>query len=172
MSSNVKKKGSAQQTTGSPEARYLLLLPVLFVVAVLPLIVRYHEYPTKLENYTWFAAQEKADDYFLYWKQQWFIIMLILMVCIVAVRSILMKKQLSFHKIFIPIFVYAALAFLSTIFSKYRSYGFIGIFLQFESFWLLIEYNEILICFYYIVKKEKVLSIILTALLCSAIFLG
>ncbi len=172
MSSNVKKKGSAQQTTGSPEARYLLLLPVLFVVAVLPLIVRYHEYPTKLENYTWFAAQEKADDYFLYWKQQWFIIMLILMVCIVAVRSILMKKQLSFHKIFIPIFVYAALAFLSTIFSKYRSYGFIGIFQQFESIWVLLGYAVIVYYIYLMVETEKDVSLILNALLCSAIFLG
>lgn len=172
MSSNVKKKGSAQQTTRSPEARYLLLLPVLFVVAILPLIVRYHEYPTKLENYTWFAAQEKADDYFLYWKQQWFIIMLIFMVCIVAVRSILMKKQLSFHKIFIPIFVYAALAFLSTIFSKYRSYGFTGIFQQFESVWVLLGYAVVVYYVYLMVETEKDVSIILNALLCSAIFLG
>lgn len=172
MSSNVKKKQSTGKATQGFEGRQLLLLPILFVVAILPLIVRYREYPTKLENYTWFAQQERADDYFLYWKQQWFLIMSILMVCIVAVRAILMHKRLSFPKIFLPLFTYAALAFLSTIFSKYRSYGFTGIFQQFESVWVLLGYAIIIYYIYLMVETERDVSLILDALLCGAFVLG
>lgn len=172
MSSNIKKKSTASKPARSAEARYLLLFPVLFLIAVLPLIVRYHSYNTRLENYPWFATQKEADDYFLYWKQQWFIIMLIVMVCIVAVRAILMHKKLKFEKLFFPLFGYAALAFLSTLFSKYRSFGFTGIFQQFESVWVLIGYALIVYYIYLMVESEKDVSAILNALLCSALILG
>lgn len=170
MSSN--KKNTSFSRDRSTEIRLLLLSPIIFIVTILPLIVRYYEYDPKLSSFSWFSNQVSAEDYFLYWKQQFFTITMIIMVCIIVIRTLLLKKKLAVQKIFIPLAVYLVMAILSTIFSKYTSFGFSGIFSQFENLWSIVGYGVVVYYIFLMVENEKDISVLITALLLGALLMA
>lgn len=154
------------------ETNKLYLMPIVFLVAIYPLIMRYHEYTTTLSDFQWFSLNNTYIDFFLYYKQWYFIGISIIMVCLLIIRTSLNKERLPFIPIFIPLVAYSILTLISSIFSKYRSYSFSGVFEQFESIYVILGYSMIVYYIYLSVHTEKEIRFILNGLFISSLILG
>lgn len=115
-------------------------LPLLLIFAILPAISYLHLYDANLSDYSWYSDGGTATDLFLWGKAMFFIILNVVMVLQLA-YSAFMKGKLVKARIYIPLLVYVALAFLSSVVSKYRDYAMSGSFEQFESVWVLLGYG-------------------------------
>lgn len=169
---SYKSKNKKYIKTRSTTERMVLLAPMIFILAVIPLIMRYHAFDPKLSSFDFFPDQVVQEDYFLYWKQWLFVTASAVMLCIITVRAISDKKTLKFTKLFIPLAVYALLALLSTIFSKYSSFGFTGIMEQFENLWALLGYALLPYYAYLMIESEEDVRVLLSALAIGASVLG
>lgn len=173
MSNRIQKskKYSAINERSMPES-ILLLFPLLMVVIVLPLIVKMHTYDPKLAQFDWYADSTKTYDFFLYYKQWMFVIMCGLMVLIIGGRAFFDKKTIKFHKALLPLAAYALLSLLSTLFSKYRFFGFTGIFEQFENVFCLMGYALVVYYAFLIIQSEAELKLMINAIAIGALILG
>lgn len=150
----------------------IYLLPILFIVGILPLIMRLHNYKANLSDYNWFSKEDNYVDFFLYYKQLTFVVVLTIMAFLIIYRFIKDKKNLHYPIIFIPLTIYACLILLSTLFSKYKYFGFHGVFEQFESVFVLLGYCLTVYYVYTFVKTEKQIMYIIGTILISSILLG
>ncbi|MGB4658935.1 MAG: O-antigen ligase family protein [Mobilitalea sp.] len=148
------------------------LFPILFIVAVLPLIMRLTPYTTPLNAYPWFTETNEYFDFFLYYKQIFFLIISGIMVLIIALRAYQNKKLLNFIPIFAPLAIYALLAIISSVISQYRMYSFTGNFEQHESLFALLGYMLVVYYIYLFVHTEQDIRLIINGLLFCAIILG
>jgi hypothetical protein len=131
-----------------------------------------HSYNTGLSQFDWYPEYDLANDFFLYYKQWFFVFICGLCVLILIIRSIVHKKEIKFHKIFIPLALYATLALISTLASPYRSYGFYGMSEQFENIFCLLGYALIVYYAFYIIQSEVELRLLINALAIGALILG
>lgn len=157
-----------QSTKQGEPKRNWTLIP-LILTAFIPLVVYYHVYDTKLDEFPWFGDAKQADV-FLYWKMAAIIAISILMLCILVCYLIQhSKKEQLFKdkKIFIPLIIYGVLAMLSTIFSEFSYWGWHGISNQMESVWVLLGYVVITFYAFYFVISEKDVGTVLKWLLTS-----
>ncbi len=150
----------------------LLLLPVVFIIAILPLIVRQHAYDPRLGDFNWFPSTIKLYDYFLYYKQVYFIFAFIIMIMIIVAKAWFDRKSLVYRPIFIPLGAYALLSLLSSVFSKYSKYTYKGMYEQFESVFVLLGYCLLVYYITLIVKTEQDVKFIINSLLVSIIALS
>lgn len=148
------------------------LFPVLFIIAILPLIVHLTTFSTSLTKYPWFSDTSIYFDFFLYYKQLFFIIISAVMVIIIAIRASQNNKLLKFTPIFVPLAIYALLAVLSSVFSEYKIYSFTGNFEQFESLFALLGYCLVVYYVYLFVQTEQDIKFIIKGLVICAIILG
>jgi hypothetical protein len=155
-----------------PDTNIFYLVPIIFIIAILPFIVRLKEYETPLSDYPWFSSTNQFVDFFLYYKQWTFICISFIMALIIIIRGYVSRKTLRFSPIFIPLAVYAGLAFISSVFSKNKNYSFTGIFEQFESIFVLLGYCLVVYYIYLFVNTERDVILILNSLLISVIILG
>ncbi len=166
--SSIKQKYSAQE----PEIRLLHILPIIFALAILPLIVKLREYSANLSQFDWFTKYDTYYDFFLYYKQVFLIATAVIMVAIILYYAYKDKKSIRFSTIFIPLGIYAALALLSSLTSNYRSYSFTGISDQFESIFALLAYCCLAYYAFLYVKSEKALIFVVYSLLISALVIS
>ena len=150
----------------------LFLIPVIFLVTIYPLIMRLYEYDTHLSQYPWFSYNDRYVDFFLYYKQGFFISMSLIMAVIIIVRAYINKSFLKFTPIFVPLATYAFLALLSSIVSKYRSYSFSGIFEHFESIFAILGYCLVVYYVYLFIQTEQDVKFIINSLLIGVLLLG
>ena len=165
-----KKQGSYSQKA-DPTNR-LLLIPIIFVVAVLPLITRQKLIDTHFSKFTWFSTVDQSYDFFLYYKQVFFIAVSAIMAVIIAVKAWYNKKLLRYSPVFVPLAVYALLSIISSVFSKYRSYAFRGTFEQFESLFVLLGYCLLAYYTFLMIQTEEDIKLIFNCLLISVILLS
>lgn len=156
----------------SIDKKITLLLPIMFAVAILPLIVKLHPYSTKLAQFNWYPDNDTTVDVFLYYRQIFLILTAGIMGIILLYKFRTERGRITFPKIFIPLGIYALLALLSSLFSKYRSFSFTGTFEQFESVFALLSYCILAYYSYSIVKSELELKFIIYALLAGAFVLS
>ena len=141
-----KTKAYKKNSKSKRETSALLLLPLMSVVGVVPLIVRLYIYDCGLEYFDFFQNAEDyhakggSGDLFLRWKMVWFVVFAGIMAAILIFKLVTEEKKLEFHKIFLPLGVYALLAILSSVLSDYRRFSFTGIYEQFEPLWALLGY--------------------------------
>lgn len=167
-----KKKGSYQSGyAGNGKENYFLFV-VGFVVAILPLIVRGIKYDPKLAQFDWFSALSELTDVFLLWKQWFFVAITLIMALCFAGTFFNGKRKFRFEPIFIPLFIYGGLSLLSTILSKYSSYGWSGIYEQFESVFCLIGYVLLLYFVYLYIDNEKDIHTLINILAVGALIIG
>lgn len=150
----------------------LLLFPLLLTVTVLPLIVKMHEYNTELSKYDWFSKGSTYFDFFLYYKQWFFVGLCSLMVIIMIGRAITLKEKLKYHKVLLPLFLYTLLTLISTLFSDYRSTGFLGGFEQFENVFTIIGYALVVYYSYMVITSETELKLLINSVAIGALILG
>lgn len=136
---------------------FFLVLPVIAVLAIIPLITYYYEYDTKLEQFEWYTMKATAVDFFLHYKTVALIIVSVYMVFAVVYMVLGEERKFAWDNKLIPLLVYAVISFISAIASKYSSFSFNGIFEQFEPVWVLIGYFIIVYYCFFIFQEETVL---------------
>jgi O-antigen ligase len=173
---NSYQKNSKSKTT-KRETSALLLMPLMAVVGIVPLIVRLYVYDCLLEYFDFF---QNADDYlerggtgdlFLRWKMVWFVVFSAIMASILIFKLVTEGKKLEFHKIFLPLGVYALLAILSSVLSDYRRFSFTGIYEQFEPLWALLGYCIVIYYAFLFVQTEHDVKMVLWALAFSTVIM-
>jgi hypothetical protein len=169
--SNIKNSKRVDQNN-SNEGSNIYLLPLMFVVTILPLIVKIHQYSTGFSQFEWSPDNDIAFDFFLYYKQIFLILTAIIMVIFLLYKFMTARSSIIFPKIFIPLGLYVLLALLSSILSRYRNFSFTGTFEQFESVFAILSYCILAYYSFLIVKSERDLKFIMYALLIGAFVLS
>lgn len=160
---NNKGNSKAQRTS------YWLLAPIIFVMSVLPFVTRLKKIHSHLSEFSWYPINDTEADFFLYYKQIFFLIAVAYMAVIVIYKAYTDKKKLAYSPVLIPLVIYAVLAILSSVFSKYRSYSLRGTTDHFESLFVLLGYCLLVYYIMLFVKTEKDLEIIINCFVVSVI---
>lgn len=139
-----------------PEKKYPLglLLPIIAILAVIPLITFYYSYSTNLDQFEWYSSYAEAVDFFLYYKMIWIIIACVVMLFCMVYLFFAEEQKIIWIKNLIPMAVYCGISFISAIASKHSYFSFHGIYEQFESVWILIGYGIIVYYVFYIMHSE------------------
>jgi len=145
-----------EQALPASKHHYYHLIPLLFVLVVLPLISKLYIYDPKLSQFDWFPDSTEMYDIFLYYKSVLFTITAVIMALLILGKRFIEDRHAITPAECFPLAAYAILALLSTLFSEYRSYGFSGIYEQFESVWVLLGYCVTVYYAYLFVEKEDI----------------
>lgn len=171
-SKNKSSSHSQKASNYSAKNSKLYMLPIIFITAILPLIIRVHEYDTGLAGYKWFSQDGLKTDVFLFYKQVFYIIVCSIMLLLIIYNAYKDKKNLTFSFTLLPLLLYGLFALLSTIFSKYTPFGFTGIYEQFESIFVILGYCISVYYAFLFIKTEDNLRFIFKYLLISIIILS
>lgn len=143
---------------------WLMLIPLMIPLAVIPLIMYQYIYDSGYEGYAWFTYDGTQADFFLFYKQWAFVGVAAVMVVFLIIRAIASRRSMKWTPALVPLGIYALLALISTLVSEYRSFGLSGAFEQFENVFCLIGYAVVVYYAFLFVKDETDLKIVLTAL--------
>ena len=166
---NVENRQSSYYEKPDKKMVWLQLLPLLFVVGVVPLICRMKEYSAKLSEYRWFTTNDVIFDFFLYYKTQCFLIAAAVMLVFVVAKWIKQGKKAFSLKLFAPLFVYMLLVFLSSVMSEYQEYVWSYSYEQFESVFVLLGYALLTYYAYLYVDSEYGVKIFMWILAAMAL---
>lgn len=132
--------------------------PLIFVVAVVPLIMRFHEYDTKLGEYGWFLSDSVQIDLFFYGKMVALIICSIYMIIVLTYKYLYRKQQVKKAYMFFSLLIYAVFVIISTIFSNNIYFSVFGSYEHFESVFVILSYCIIAFYTYEIVDDIRILK--------------
>lgn len=150
----------------------LFLLPLIFITTILPFIMRLHNYDSGLSIFKWFSDDDVRRDVFLFYKQVFFLIACSIMILLIAYKVYKDKIRMAFTPILLPISLYGLLALLSTIFSKYPSFGLSGIYEQFESIFVILGYCLVVYYAFLFIKTEEDIQYIFRYLSIGILVMG
>ena len=152
------------------------LIPLMFVIAVVPLITVVHVYVCGLEVNPWFSIGGKLYDFFLYYKAFFLRLAGILILFTLCYLMPFGKNDfLKDKKTIAPtiaIGVFGLISLLSAILSKHRITAFFGGYEQFEGWFVILTY---VLCFYTafgFIRTKKLIVFILDTLLVGSIIIG
>lgn len=166
-------KSKAINAYGNENKRYSHHLYLLFaVICILPLIVRLALYEPKLSDFAWYPNNKYKEDFFLLYKQRFFLIVAFFMLVYVIYAVVSKCGKIKEGRIFIPLAVYALLSILSTVFSKYRYYSLTGSYEQFESIFVLLGYCITAYYTYLVLNEERDFRLIYYSLVILTLILG
>lgn len=134
------------------------------VIAIIPLIVRASEHNTNLSQFAWFASGDDSLDVFLKVKGQLLVAVAVAMILMLGYKAFLEAKMSKPPVWMYLVFGYAGLTVISTITSKYRSFGLNGMFEQHETLWVILAYCVVLIYAFIFVQDSYGIGFIRTAL--------
>ena len=152
---------------------WYLLLPLMFLLAIVPLIVYLKVVPLTGPSFDFWTGQKENLDFFSYYKMVWILVSSILAVVIFA----LFVAFNGFERIrgsyyYIPIAVYAFFVILSTEFSQYTDISLTGFVDRYEGMYVLLAYMAMLFVTINLVNKEQHIKVLLGALFTGAIIIG
>ncbi|MCH5272894.1 MAG: O-antigen ligase family protein [Lachnospiraceae bacterium] len=163
------KRGVSRE--GYREA-FLRMLPALLMVGLVPLIIRQCAYKTGLETYPWFENTVASYEFFLLPKSVALTVLMFVLAAGVLLRLWKERKKIPFLKLFIPLFAYGALVFLSACFSVNRTFSFSGSYEQFETVWVLLSYVLVVYYVFLYAQSETELLVVTDAICFSATVVG
>lgn len=136
----------------------IYLVPVAMVLALVPLVIRYHAYVSVANVYRYqmdyFAGQ--ASDFMSWGKSVVLLAAAVMMVlCLLFKAFTDAKDKWKWTMLWIPLAVYGLMSFLSACFSDYTYISFRGEDELFESVWVLLAYCVCTVYGFYMVKDEK-----------------
>lgn len=136
----------------------IYLLPVIMVLAVIPLLIYQYKFDPGLAVYDWYQGSNgEISDMFLHVKMVWLYVMFIMIACFLIYMIFSEEITPVWDRILIPFLVYGGLSFISALFSINRRYSFHGINEQFESVWILLGYVLLIYyAFFILYQKEAV----------------
>jgi len=122
-----------------------LLLPLMLLLAVVPLIVYLKVVPLTGASFDFWTGQKENMDFFSYYKMVWILISSILSVVVLAsVVTFYGFERLRGSYYYIPIAIYAFFVILSTEFSQYTDVSLTGFTDRYEGMYVLLAYMAIL----------------------------
>lgn len=148
------------------------LLPLQFVLALLPLIMALYQGNSGYAGYTWNGVQDEYMDVFLHGKMVAFIAVSALMLVLTVHRTMQLgnAERRALLKTFLPMAVYTVMVVVSTIFSENLKGSLTGTMDQKEPVWVLLGYVIVLLYAYLTINsKEDWLQLTYAALLGSAL---
>lgn len=120
----------------------IMLFPILFVVSILPLILRMEIVETGLSYLPFLPDNiERRADFFLLWKSRLFVATATLMLFLLLDFFLMKRQKDTDWKAWIPLWIYELLAVFSSVFSTYRDYSFGGMMDHYETIWVLLGYG-------------------------------
>lgn len=143
------------------------LIPIIFVMGLVPLIVHLYWFDTGYSEFDWFPNfAETQADFYLAWKMIAIIAVGVIMTCVLFIQYLKNKKSLRFDPAFYSLIIYGVLVCISTVFSPFRYWAVRGTYEFFESVFAVLSY--LVICYYTFnfVRQEKQAYVLL---LCSGI---
>ena len=152
---------------------WYLLLPLMLLLAVVPLIVYLKVVPLTGASFDYWTGQKENLDFFSYYKMVWILISSILAVVFLAlVVAFYGDKKVKGSYYYIPMAVYAFFVILSTEFSQYTDISLKGFTDRYEGMYVLLAYMAILFVTINLVNKEQHIKVLLGALFTGAIIIG
>ena len=137
------------------------LFPLIFVLALLPLIVRVYPYYARLSQFPWFSPDDFHVDFFLHGKMAALNGVGIYMLVLLIGYALLGKLEKRRPWILIPVAVYAVFSLASSALSPYSEYAFGGNFEGFESVWSVLTYCLIVVYAYYMIRSVREIRVLL-----------
>ncbi len=135
---NILKK----QDKPKADAKYPLeyLLPLIAILAFIPLIVWLYIYRTGLHSYSHINVPDVAYDFFLHTKMLWLYGTFLCIFFLIIYRIFFEKEKPFFTPILLPMFLYGLFCLVSAFFSIHTHFSFFGSYDQFENVWILLGY--------------------------------
>ena len=177
---SVKKPNKSVSKNTSEETFFegnFALIPVCLVIFFATLLMRAYVYMPNMEDQAWFPLNQQSVDIFLHSRGILVDVLAGVMVVIFVVLLALKKIKIDYKKdIFIyPLGLFALLAIISTVASKYAYFGVHGMYEQFETIFVLLSYCVFTIFTFTVVTRSEDLRVIRKALfylLVVLIFIG
>ena len=167
----IKKQNTPYIATKGSNTNFLLLIPIIVTIALIPLIVLAKEIPTHLDQFSWYSYESKTLDCFLYYKQVFLLITGSIMLFLLILFFYKKRQEFRFKPIFCFLAIYAFMAVLSTLFSDHIVNTLTGIPDQLESIFILLVYCILCFYSYQFVRSEQDIKRILSPLMISIAFL-
>lgn len=137
------------------------LYPLFIIMAIIPLIVHQKEYTIGLSRYQWFSYQNTGNDFFLYYKSFWLVIIAVLMLVILCIKLYKHQSYRTIPKVLIPAGIYGLFVIISMIFSINPTFSIKGSMEQFESGFVLLGYLIFMYYSYLLIESEKDLKFLI-----------
>jgi len=150
----------------------LYILPIAFVIAVVPLIVFMKVDKLSAVEIKNFYGEETYSDFFSFYKSQWLTIGTIFAVFFYFARGLVKKLDIRKSFIYIPTFSYAGLIILSTLFSENKDIAVNGFVARYEGMISLLCYLALLMITFNLIQSEFQIRFLFGALLVSATIIG
>ena len=147
------------------------VFPIIFVMAVIPLIVRYYGFEAHLSMMSWYVSNDQTGDMFNYYKSEYLVATAVVMVMIVF-AGLIFSRKLYFHKALVPLVIYAVFVVLSTVFSEYRYFSLNGMDNHFETVYVLVSYCLLVLFCYWFTDSQGIVKFILYAWLIGIALMG
>lgn len=148
---------------------YSFWLPILIVLAAVPLITMIHIYDNGLSDEAWASSSSTTYDFFLYYKSR--ILMLIGLVVTALLGYRIHQGDKGNFTIqnayihFIPVGVYAVFSFVSAVFASHTTDAFWGGYEQFEGLFVILVYMVCFLLVYGYIQTEEMVSALFNALI-------
>lgn len=144
-------------------------LPILLILAVVPLITVIHGYNNGISDKAWASGEKMSYDFFLYYKSRILMILGLFAACFLGSRLLQNDKgNFTFKDAWIhllPIGVYGFFSLASAFFSEHIEAAFFGGYEQFEGVLVVLVYIVAFLLVYGYVQTEKVVTFLLNALI-------
>lgn len=152
------------------------LLPIIFVLAVVPLVCIIHKYDCGLETNAWFSKAGTVYDFFLYYKSKILLIIGVVLACM-AGNYLYSKKETVFRDdrsryVLICLGCFIAFSLVSVLFSYSPGEAFWGGYEQWEGFVALFTYALIFLFTYAFLHHEGELYVLFGAFAVGALIVG
>lgn len=151
-------------------------LPILIILAVVPLITMVHMYDNGMSKEAWAASSGETADFFLYYKSR--IIMILGLIVAILLGYRLMKGDYgTFQKKnawipLIPVGVYAIFSLVSALCAVHVEDAFWGGYEQFEGILVLLVYIVCFLLVYGYIQKEEIVSFLMNGLIIGSLIVG
>lgn len=157
------------------EVEWYHLLPLIFIIAIIPLIVHLKVIPLTGASFDFWNGTKENLDFFSYYKGIWLLIAAAFAIFVYVARlfqsdSNLMKKDLKMY--YITAGVYVLFVIGSTLFSNYQSIAMSGFPDRYEGVYILVTYIVIFVITTSLISNEKQIKIMLGSLITGAIIIG
>ena len=152
------------------------LLPLILVLAVIPLVCIIHKYESGLESQKWFASAGTVYDVFLYYKSKLLIIVGLVLACMTG-SYLYSKKETLFRDdrsryVLICLGCFAAFSLISVLFSYEPGQALWGGYEQWEGAAVLLTYALIFLFTYAFLHYEQELHVLFGAFAIGALIVG
>lgn len=147
------------------------LVPIILVMAVIPLIVMMYRFDPNLNQFSWASPGESSTDFFNYYKSVALTMVGAVMGVMLICKFAMEHKKLEFTKVFYPLGVYAFFVIVSTVCSKYSYFSYNGMDDHFETVFILVTYCIITVYTFYYVRTEQDIKRVMGAWFISIVLL-